>query len=117
MEEPIADLPDELLQLRPGGVDQQRARLAEDGSLHPQLGADGGSGPQGAHEAERPSQAEEDFLLRGGHGAARAALSAGGCRGAHRREAPAACAPPHPPAALTEPRTDCGAMRSVLGVT
>lgn len=70
MEEPILNLPDELLQLRPGGVDQQCSRLAEDGSLHPQLCADGRCGPQGAHEAEHPSQAEEDFLLWGGHGGA-----------------------------------------------
>lgn len=63
VEEPVAHLTQELVELRAGGVDQFRPGAAQHGPAEPQRQTGGHGGGQGAEEAEEAGQGEDELLL------------------------------------------------------
>lgn len=67
VEQPEAQLPDELLQFRSGGVDQLGPGSAQHGPVDPEGQPGGHGGHQGAGERDDPGAAEQNPLLSARH--------------------------------------------------
>lgn len=84
VEQPVAQLAHELVQLGPGGVDELGPGAAQHGPAEPEWQAGGHRGRERTGEAEEPAHGEEELLLSARHDGGG---GAGG--GGHHHNAPA----------------------------
>lgn len=68
MEEAVAQVSQELVQLSSGGIDQLGPGPAQDGPFEPERQAGGHRGRQGAGEADEPGDGQDELLLSAWHG-------------------------------------------------